>query len=502
MRSWRVIVVVVVVAAAAGCEAVFEVSPVRATDAAIDGPALPRMVTGHLRLDYSMNDSGFVPVVASQIFPAAQVTLAIVHDDGSTTPATYDDTTGAFTFVAPAPYRLRVATPFGHGDLELAASSLELVDRIAGRPTRTPVTLPTTIVFQLGMATGTAVIYTTGLWTQTTTNVVDTGDFSFRWDGATSVSGPLGLIDASQRDVVYIAEVTTLVADGRAYTAITELAASAGVTLTDGSTYTLPGGMTAEPGSQCVHVISVMGTEQQRITSALPNSYIQSNANWQLSAVPSQAQGPVGAMWVAILAQQGSLTDVDMKPSFFNPFPGDLLASINVSDDFMIQLPGATPATVSVATTTYLPATQTALATCPGNFVFLQPSIALAGSPTIGATRLTTDGQSVPLDLSRSIPITWGLAAAGPVDYTSIKVFEVAKEGSPLATTLHDVGVIITPTSSAHVDASWFVPGNAYVLQFATHTGVPNAASGDFATLAYPRADGVSWSHYFVVQRG
>ena len=499
----------------AGCDAVFGVPAVTPTDApppivdARPSDAPPAIVSGRMRLDYVTNNTALAPTVATAYYASTEATLAVVHDDGSTTPVALDPNNGAFTFAMDDPaqaYRLRVVTPYDSRDVELRARKLELVDRIAGRPDRTIAT-SSTISFSLGTVSGTSVLYSTGLWTQSAPPVpVNDGTFSYNWATSASESGPVGLLDKTQNDALYVTEVGVLTTGGQAYDAITSFVGPFQPTLTNGGVVSITSPLPAVSPNQCVHLIALAGDEDRRMTQALPRAYTQQNGDWQLVKTPVLSMGPVVSPWVAIAGFQDNtaapIIDLDIAPQYFDPFNAATLATIGVVEFFSFQLPGAQPSSfgaIANDSRTFIPASATVLSPCNDNFAIVQTTVGLAGTNgTLGGALLPgADNGTIAVDLGHPIKVTWPLAAPGPADYTTVSLYLLTPDKG--ITTLHLAGSVDAVGNSATLDQTWFVPNATYALQFTTHQGYPNVASGDFATLTYPQALAGTWTHSFVV---
>jgi hypothetical protein len=502
MRAARAFVV-----AAFGCN--FHVTPSKAVDGAVPIDAATGLVSGTLRLDYATNGADLAPTIATKYYAATEATLAVVHGDGTTTPVALDPRSGAFSFVMDdpsQPYRLRVATPQSVQDLELAARELVLVDRVAGRPTRVAPT-SYTIDVQLASAVGTAVLYSTGLWTQSAPSVAaNSTTYAYNWASASSVSGPLGLLDATRNDALYYTEIGVLGSGAQAYDAITSFGGPFLVTMANGGATTLSGPVNPVTPNACVHLIAQGDVEHHRITAALPRAYAQANADWQIDKTPIAAMSPLATTWLAIAGQQNGtaapIADLDMQPQYFDGLPGDEVATVGVVEFFSFQLPTALPSplgAIANASRAFVSVGATTPVTCASNFTVVATTVGLVGtSGTLDSAALpAADNTPVPLDLSRPITATWSLAALGPVDFTTVSVFALTSDQG--TTTPHLVGRVDVAGTSAILDPSWFALGGTYALQYATRRGYPNASAGDFSTIAYPYEAGVSWSHSFVV---
>ena len=90
-----------------------------------------------------------MPLLVETPYPSGSLEMTVRLDDGATPTVTYNDD-GSFSFPLDTPgqtYKLAIEQAGAIQELQHTATRITLVERLAGRPDRVPVTQPTTINF-------------------------------------------------------------------------------------------------------------------------------------------------------------------------------------------------------------------------------------------------------------------------------------------------------------------------------------------------------------------
>ena len=226
-----------------GCDLVLGLQHVDPPPPDAPGPVNTPHVSGTLQEHVVTNTAA--PIV-QRFYTAAELTLSVTLDDGTTPPITYDDTTGTFAFDRPAAgetYRLQIGTPdLGAFDYQLTTSSPTIGLRTFNRLDSIPVTQPTTVQFDYILFGGFdefALLASTGVGSSTNPQQQDTGTFTFDWKQAVPLDGSIRLLAGGEGDLLYYNEMTTTGIDPYSYYSISQYA-SASVTMTDGSNQVIP----------------------------------------------------------------------------------------------------------------------------------------------------------------------------------------------------------------------------------------------------------------------
>jgi hypothetical protein len=447
------------------------------------------ITTGRDVQHYATNDASFEPVVTTRGIPGITPTATLL--DGTVEPVTYSDRDGSFSFPNPdgQPYDLQLDGTLFQFDLP----HVELVEHLAGRPDRTPITKPTQVHFQYqSTAPGNDTIASTGVWTETPmangNNVI-----TFDWKSAVSLSGSNGLLDASKNDQLFF----TKVSQQTGYTTITAYA-TATPTLADGTMATIPSATLTVPLlDQCVHVVAPEMSTYARITSALPMGNYSSQQSWTVIAVPSLDEtGVVGALVIATGTDAG-LVDVDKTITLHDPYPGTtLLGKLEVNALFTLSQGGIDGSgSVINGFTIWAPFASTGA--CATDTATLAPTIGLPGPLSVGGTQITSHEQHVTADLTQRVMLSWGYVVPGPVDLTEVQLVELSNDGTSLAVDLRFDEY--TATASLSIDPTLLVKGHTYIVHLVSHASAANAAAGDFVTPAVPIETSSAWSESFTV---
>jgi hypothetical protein len=465
-------------------------------DAAADAYVSPH-VAGHLEEMVVTSTAAGTPLISSRIYAASEIQLAVTLADGSTPALSYDEQTGDFGFPlasAGQAYRLVITgSDSGTVEYQLAAPNPRIDFQMFSRLDRVPVTLQTTVRFQYGALTGSALIDSIGNWTQSNPGQNNTGTFDFDWRKASPFTGTVGLLEAAKFDRLYYIELNVVnPGTPSAYNLVAQYSSSS-VTLVDGQLTTITAALTAPGQNRCGHIIAARNQALTRLLAAQPRSYVATGADWEITAVPALTLGITGFL-IALGNENAPGTDVDVQAGFFNPFAGtEHVASVGAGANFNVQLPGTTtPLTIGVGSRQYMPLDTSG--TCFSNVAQLQLTIAMPQVISVGGTALTADNTPVGLGPD-DVAVTW-TSTPGPVDYALVNVFEVQKQGSATATATRYMLLTATP-GAATVPRSVFESGKTYIIEVSNKLGL-DIAAGDLETQHYPSAISIQWSHIFV----
>lgn len=467
---------VVTVLALAACGGHHGSSP----DSGGDGPPGPAMTVTARELlrDVRSNDATHVPVTADQPMPGLAVQLL---DDAGTASDVAVGSDGTFSFQAApgAPYRLAVQSEIQLQPVEylLDASALDLAPTLVGHYPRAIAPPGTTLTANVAAApaTGLAVIASIGLWTQIVRSTGTNGAFTVDWSQAGSVSGPMGLLDASAFDRAYWTNL-----DGVGSYYATTAACSEDFTMVAGTDNTLSCTAAAVPFDRCTHVVAHADAETMRLAAAAPTSYAAPFWRWVLFAVPAPALGPIGGLTLAYYTYTSG--DLDLPVTFGNPFPGhDVSLAMQHFRSRTIALPGAAELTIYASTQHFVrPAGDCTTASETSG------SIAIPTTPVLDGVTLADDGVELALDRTAQHVVTWDVASPGSTDYWAVRLYTVAAPANQ--TTLALARSWITEHHAVTIDPGVFVKGATYLIEIDAVTGYPGAAHGDFRTTSYPAA--------------
>ncbi len=283
----RALGIAVGLVACGDAKAVPDAPPV-VVDAALDASPFHATVTGAITALQSANGPGGAPVATTGTPDVTTVHLGVSRADGSLEPVLIGSD-GTFRFGVEAagdPYDFVLAID-GQSpkNYQSSAPSLKIAVVGAGHLPRAPVAsdLIVKAVFDNWVQGDTAVLQTTGLWTDTDAQFVtnpapnqsEPWAFQWHWAGVTSLSGSVGLLDAAQHDVLAIGAWHLDAAKG--YEAMTGALVHSDVTMASG--INLPFGADDVPiqvpalPQRCVHVIAPRGAELARIEAAVPDGY-------------------------------------------------------------------------------------------------------------------------------------------------------------------------------------------------------------------------------------
>ncbi len=438
------------------------------------------IVTGTVTSRYATNDTMFEPQVVEE--PSTTVPTVIL-DDGST-PQVKTYSGGRFVFARRddnQPYRIT----WGGTEYQHHAPHLTLVERSAGRPDRMPVSPMTQIRFDLTTnGNGESWVASTGLWSNTNTNTGSV-NFNWSWENASSLSGTLGLLDASKNDRLYFTKVLQM----NGISTLTE-AASASITLADNTTTMFPA-IPLEPvvGDQCSRVVAPLMDVGMKLSDAFGATQ-PTYAAWDLRAVPSAAKlTTAGGISLAYQEQQVFNANVDMVQQFGNPFPGtDLLAQAEAvrTRAFTFQGVGGVATYLAVVSAFFTPG-------CPGGTADTTSQLAYPGQVTVGTTLLTDDNLTPMIDRSAPVPISW----VGSPGFYRVELDHVTTDG--VTVTISAVQSYFTVAATVTIDPTLLVSGESYLVTIVASSGMSGALDGDFDTVTYPIANVQEMSYVFAI---
>jgi hypothetical protein len=484
------------VVALAGCK-----SPPAARPDAAPPDAAPDAgiaITGRELVRQIANDVQHLPQVTD--VPRHMVAMTAIAPDNTATPVAVGSD-GSFAFTSASPdVRLAVvrdgAPPV---EYQVRATHLDLGEALAGRYDRVAPGAGTSLaVTTTGSIAGGAVVDTTGLWTQTAQpQGTSSASFTLDWTKATSLSGPIGLVDSSANDQAFVAFFNG-VAGG--YIAVNEACPATELTMMDAMPNQLSCASAALPLDRCVQAAIGDADEYQRLAAALPATlaYTGGGALWYVAAVPAPQLGPVGALWLAFGGTQSPpTTNLSQAISFANPFPGHTpVLAWTVYRARTLLLPGTTTGAPLTASTTYIVAPT---ASCPTPTA-VTGNAAIAAPPALDGLALDHDGLTAALDRSQPHAITWDLAAAGAVDTWMVNLYRVTATGTQTQAALERS--YVTTERSVAIDPADLAAGQTYVIELDAFQAYPNAAAGDFRTLGFPAApyaESSTWSGSFEI---
>jgi hypothetical protein len=505
---------------AAGCDRVFGLDR-RMTDGGFD--AAPTFtVTG--RTGFYLSDvtsDGSPQPFADQLVPP---NAHVVLDDDREVPITVDaDSTWSFpTEHAGQLFRFAFETQFTTAPQEIDEALASIVDTpdLFGRLNRVAPAAGTQLAVTTTLAaTSTSVIYiaSTGLRTFSGRPNGNAASFTLPWMSpyTGSSSGSLGLLDATRGDRVWVLENTAAVVpvgtpNPNAYEITT--AGSAAITMTNGMStpvsVTMKGAAALGLTPRCATIAANRGTELARIQPQIANSNgAPIVAYWHVQSTPFPDQTPVGGLPLAFAIDSASAPVSDSHAvTWFDPFSNEGEIAVVVTYlGHTFQLPGTTAQTEYSGTVQYLPIDAPA---CPtGPTVSFAATVAMPSPATLGGVAVVTDNQQISIARDARVPLTFKPSAAGTADDYVVSLYEIyatpAVGVSPPLTAnttefrLQKTFIVNQP--EVDLDPSELIVGKAYAVVMEARVGYPNAATGDYKTIAYPFAVGIQWSPIFHV---
>jgi hypothetical protein len=483
------------VIALAGCDQLFGLPDIGVRpDASPDAPAY--LVTGTFLQHFVYHDIQFQPMVVD-VHPTT-VAASVTLDDGTTAAVDYHaDGTFAFPLAHPGQaYRLMLDTPDGGSDIESDTPTLQIATSSPTRPIaqRTPVTQQTLLQIRMNGGSplmGQAWLASTGVASDTNTGEPN-GNFDFDWRTAATFGGSIALLDTTDyNDALYVLDVTT--------SPYYSIAQSYRIAIDQVDGYPLPiiGNLVPANATGCVHLTAERGDEYARLAAAVPGAS-GGNADWIVTAVPALSLDAAATYFVAYSPAPNPPANADLNVRFANIYDGyPVIASAGVTLLNPVTVPNTTtPFQAYVSSRVYV--TIADAATCTGTTDIPSGLAQVAGGAIVAGTPVAADATTVALPASGDVTIAWSAAAPGPVDFTTVTVYELRAVSGITVPRLVDS--TITAKSVAHFPASLFAAGHDYIVRFDSVVGFPDAATGDFAHTTYPHGAAESWSRWFTLQ--
>jgi hypothetical protein len=462
------------VLALAGCDTLFGLKDVH--PAADSGDDKKNTVVGHYTQHwYDFDPHGAIVPIVRELPPGDITNATVMLADGTTTDVMFDDTQFTFTTpVANEPYTLNLTIPLGVRTWVLSSDAPELLERYIAPPNH--VAAPAGTIVQLDVPNRQFI---------SNESVVTLGSYSIK-NG--SLGNPID-IDLSAVDSttdVQIGELTnasmyyvssTSSSTTPSYDRITNYSKVAGVT-TPGMTTVTAGALTAPLNTSCVVVDIDADTELARNEQAVGTSL--GFKQWDIVASPS--------FDTAVIAPTLPLASAN--------YPSGRLTQ-NVSYTNIYGL-----ANVSVYLLTYASANSSTSTT---EIAVPAPSDCMTDTPvpvgktllpinvSVGGIAIATDKQIVGLPNDDTVTIAWQ-GQSGEADGYIVFIDQVVAGG------VQNVEQITTTTQTASIPKSIFASGT-YQIRVAAVLGFPNAAIGDFVTVATDVVGvGVLQTPTFVIQ--
>jgi hypothetical protein len=465
----------------AGCDQIFKLTPPDEPEPTVP----PRVVTvTYDRLVF--DNSGPLPVV--NVDPE---TFFVTRLDGSEIPSTRTGL-GTYQFLTDAAtYAVSAASPYGGMQFQFGGDTVHIRERVLGRIARTAPQPNTILQFDwLSVPNPTDKTaysaFTTGTWAQASITRSN-GELDYRQ--MTSLTGPLGIIDASKGDELFMLQYGNFV-DTNQSTRFQLLGyVHSTPTIVQGGTTPIPGDIVPTGASQCMTLSAARADELARLQSVVPSSFQMPNADWSVSSVPHFESHVGGA---SLLAQsRGTARVAAYDAAFENPISDSTIASIGASLLRYYVVPGANTETqLTYEVRTY----NEPVALVPGAACTPQDlpagRIALVASISVDGRVLARDDLEIDADSDKPLDITWS-PTEGDVDYYTTYLIEMvpipaAASGDVNTIQVAKIGVTSTGTRAV-VPRVYLERDHYYFIAVESNTGFPKAAAGDFSTIKYPR---------------
>lgn len=471
---------IAVLAVLLGCSDKPTVTP----DASVDGNG-QRTVSGRDVVRNVINTATRTPVIVEDIPIRSLVVNQLLPDRTSVPVAVAPD--GTFSFTAEGPWRAEVITDGGiPTEYQLSTDKLDLSLRVVGRYDRPAVPANTTLSVSVSGAPGggTALIASTGLWTQSYRSGGSNGSFTIDWsNSAGTLSGDASLLDAAQYDRVFYA---TIEGTGSPQYQALSSSCTSDVTMIGGGATQITCGATQIVADRCLHLVAPQGAETLRLTTATADGPAQPSyqAYWITQALPAPTLGPIAGLWIAYDIPGAGTTqpaDIDRDINFGNPYPGhDIAVLMAATKSRTFSLGAAAPTTLGATTVHYVRAQPDC--TTPTE---IPQVVAIPSFASIDGIRLTSDAMTITLDRTRLHRITFDIAAEGDADYYSVRIIEISIS-TDNKTTLSIRRVYVTTEREVVLDPAMLEVGRTYVIETNAVIGNPDAKSGDFRNWSFP----------------
>jgi hypothetical protein len=452
----------VVLLALTGCDALFGVDHVTFDE---------RRVTGTWTRQYVRNNENHIPVIDVRPYAATDATPEAHTIDGTPVEIEWDFATGSFSFPMREGERYRVSLRYAFDftqELQSTADHLEIVDSFFGRPEPTLAGPTTSLTGTITPTAASTRIVTTGIWTETTVDVA--GSYSIPWQR--------GLLDSREHDRVY---AVRFAARGDAYV-ITAIG-TGDIDMVDGvNTLDIPVAPIEPPW--CVNVTLQRKQELARITALVPDMIDKDQTAWAIYADPKSDLRPG---FLPTLATPTTAAEQVMV-KYSTPYAGfETRIDMGVQREIAIASPVAMKR--FAGSTNFVAIRDTV--TCE-SYSIPAGLVGFPYAPMIDGVLLVTDGQTIAIG-NEPVELTWSLDL--PVDELRVALYDV--------TTGTRVGRAQFVTTQPHVTIapSFFENGHIYSLQFSGHIGIPNASTGDHATVATTYASTYNSPPLFYVTR-
>ncbi len=465
-------------------------------------------VTGSFGHHLMANDGNGNPIETDLTFGADQLDVsAILADSGATPAITFDDDTFAFSRNSlDEPYRLSVraqAETTVPTEVQDTVSSVELSSPYFGRIARAGVSKLTNVTFAMtGSLPARIFVTSTGLRTSTSVSPPTgstTLSFTLDWRSATSTFGGLGLLSAGQGDVLWYtafqeAKPDTIALDD--YFAISGQA-SQRPEMSNGGSLAFTAPIIDVVQDHCVMLGLPRNAEVTRIAAASAFATAATFSGWNITSTPRIDLSPIAGIMLVEAASSTVIMDQNVPITFAEPYPGETpVVLMNAGFRRVATLADTTTGvSLTYSTTQYLPIPASTPTTCAN--VNVDANIAVPGPVTFGGTPLATDNQSVAIDRSGPVQLTFP-PTGGAVDDWVVSLQEVSDAND--TTTLTSLRTYMTLTPSVAIDPHLLVSGHSYIFLLEGRLGYPLAAARDYRTISYPFGNSATYSAIFTVQ--
>lgn len=415
-------------------------------------------------------------------YQRGELSGTVTLDDGTTATLTFGD--GTFSFLrhhSAQGYDLELTTPLGTTTYQLDVSTITILELLPGRlplaavppGTNASITLanrPPSPAFESVGSNGSLLTYL---------ELPPTADNPILIDWSTVTSR--GLPEAALHDALYYLAFETL--PSPVYSRVSHVGIVE-ATLVAAQTTGVSIGVAALPPNTCARLDVRAASELSRVKTVLSgtNNYL----TWQVAVAPTIELAARSAVPVAIGG--GPPVDSTFDVSFPKPFSGGALVASLQTGTYRTLSSGL----VLFAETFHQ---QPADGTCNGTRVtttLADGVVAMGTNISLGTTPLQSDYQSIEIDRSQPVTVTW-TRTAGHADGATIQLFDVTS-GYTLVKRLE------TTAERARFAPALIQPGHSYVVGVVLYTGFPNAPSGDFKTTSIPQGYSYVTSSPFVAR--
>ena len=452
-----------------GCDIVFSV------DEVAEPAGHPVAVTGVLRRRLIENDASDVPHLSPLSSPTMAVADVAFADGSKQELVLGPEGEIAFTWPDDAqPYSITIRSPLSDVvTYQLMSPRLQLVERVAGRGDRAPVT-PNTLVhltFPSDPAPPSTYIEleSTGIWTR---KFIASATQPFDWSTQGGFGGPIGLLESGPDEMIYLEQQAV----GPTFLKLGRYGIQHQPGLAAGQDNAMPFDLVTSVPDTCVSITVDHVAESQRLLALDPTGV---NVGWYVFAAPADEYLPDLGFPLTIHNLAPETSPFSETFMYQNPLEG-----FSTYAAFEVHTLGA--ADIRTFVTVPLDSTCSPVP-IPTGVVKIAHDFAVAG------TALTTAGQSVAIDRSKLVPITFTPTESGDADFYIVTVRDAMPNGVLRAR-------IVTGEPRVLIDPDLLLPARSYVVSVNTRVGVPNARTGDFETTGSLFAVGIATSTTFQVQ--